>query len=151
MTLSLKIVIYFQSWPGGTIGRWLNLIKFTTVYIFWFHTPQKYVNVIWSTTAWSGPPSPTRYTSSEGTLINWWTELNTKNSTKRQQSCRLVEFLVLNSAFGRNSNELIPSTLSSVGVCHVEVFISWWFSHRRLPMVKSSYYEDFNMTIANWW
>ena len=59
---------------------------------------------IWGTTAWSGPPSPTRYTSSEGTLINWWTELNTKNSTKRQQSCRLVEFLVFNSAFGRHSN-----------------------------------------------
>ena len=27
-------------------------------------------------------------------------ELNTKNSTKRQQSCRLVEFLVFNSACG---------------------------------------------------
>ena len=58
----------------------------------------------WSTAAWSGPPSPTRYTSSEGRLINWPIELNTKNSTKRQQSCRLVEFLVFNSAFGRHSN-----------------------------------------------
>ena len=29
-------------------------------------------------------------------------ELNTKNSTRRQQSCLLVEFLVFNSAFGRH-------------------------------------------------
>ena len=29
-------------------------------------------------------------------------ELNTKNSTKQQQSCRLVEFLLFNSAFGRH-------------------------------------------------
>ena len=31
-------------------------------------------------------------------------ELNTKNSTKRQQSCRLVEFLLFNSAFGRHKS-----------------------------------------------
>ena len=48
-------------------------------------------------------------------------ELKTKNSTKRQQSCRLVEFLVFNSAFGRHSNFLIPSTVSSIGDCYVEV------------------------------
>ena len=53
--------------------------------------------IIWSTTAWSGPPSPTRYTSSKRRLINWPIELNTKNSTKRQQSYHLVEFLVFNS------------------------------------------------------
>ena len=31
-------------------------------------------------------------------------ELNSKNSIKKQQSCRLVEFLAFNSAFGRHSN-----------------------------------------------
>ena len=30
--------------------------------------------------------------------------LNTNDSTKLQQSCRFVEFLVFNSAFGRHSN-----------------------------------------------
>ena len=40
-------------------------------------------------------------------------ELNNKNSTKRQQSCRFVEFLVFNSAFGRHSHELIPIAWSS--------------------------------------
>ena len=44
----------------------------------------------------------TWFASSDGTLIIWQIELNTKNSTKRQQSCRLVEFLVFNSAFGRH-------------------------------------------------
>ena len=54
--------------------------------------------VVWTTVAY------TIYfiRASEGRLINWPIELNTKNSTKRQQSCRLVEFLVLNSAFGRH-------------------------------------------------
>ena len=37
-----------------------------------------------------------------------WSELNIKNSTKQQQSCRLVEFLVFNSAFGRQRHWLIP-------------------------------------------
>ena len=47
---------------------------------------------------------PTRFTALDGTLIIRQIELKTKNSTKRQQSCRLVEFLVFNSAFGRHSN-----------------------------------------------
>ena len=45
----------------------------------------------------------TRFSPSDGTPFNRQIELNTKNSTKRQQSCRLVEFLVFNSAFGRSS------------------------------------------------
>ena len=48
-----------------------------------------------------------QFTPPDGTLINWWIELNTKNSTKRQQSCRLVEFLVFTSAFGRHRHWLI--------------------------------------------
>ena len=35
-----------------------------------------------------------RFASSDGALIILQIELNTKNPTKRQQSCRLVEFLV---------------------------------------------------------
>ena len=42
-------------------------------------------------------------------------ELNTKNSTRWQQSCRLVEFLVFNSAFGRHQHWLEPITLSLLG------------------------------------
>ena len=34
-------------------------------------------------------------------------ELKSKNSTKQQQRCRLVDFLVFNPAFGRYSNLLI--------------------------------------------
>ena len=45
-------------------------------------------------------------------------ELKTKNSTKRQQSCRLVEFLVFNSAFGRHK--------SLINTDHI--IISWRFS-----------------------
>ena len=37
-------------------------------------------------------------------------ELNTKNSTRRQQSRLLVEFLVFKSAFGRHRHWLIPIT-----------------------------------------
>ena len=67
----------------------------------------------------------TRFLPLDGTLIFKQIELNTKNSTKQQQSCRLVEFLVFNLAFGRHTNQLISSTLSSVGYFHVEVIISW--------------------------
>ena len=52
----------------------------------------------------------TRFLPSDGTLIFKQIELNTKNSTKRQQSCRLVEFLVFNSAFGRHRHWWIPIT-----------------------------------------
>ena len=45
----------------------------------------------------------TRFFPSDGTPFKWQIELNTKNSTKQQQ-CRLVEFLVFNPAFGRDSN-----------------------------------------------
>ena len=40
-------------------------------------------------------------------------ELNTKNSTKQQQSCRLGEFLVFNSAFGRYRHWLVLITKPS--------------------------------------
>ena len=68
-----------------------------------------------------------------------------------EQSCRLAEFLVFNSAFGRHSNSLIPSTLSSVGDCHVEIFMIWIVHHRRSPIKNSLWYENFNMTITSWW
>ena len=42
--------------------------------------------------------------------------MKTKNSTKRQQSCRLVEFLVFNSAFGRHSHKLIAIAWSSSSI-----------------------------------
>ena len=86
------------------------------------------------------PPS-TRFLPSDGTLIFKQIELNTKNSTKQQQSCRLVEFLAFNSAFGGQSNQLIRNTLSSVVDCHVEVFVIWWLHHRRSPMKNSLWYE----------
>ena len=66
-------------------------------------------------------------------------ELKTKNSTKRQLCCRLVEFLVFNSAFGRHSNLLVPSTISSKGDRYGEVILIWWLHHRRSPMVTLSW------------
>ena len=93
----------------------------------------------------------TRFSASDGGLIFYWIELKTKNSTKRQQSCRLVEFLVFNSAFGRHSNWLIPSKLSSMDHCDVEVITLWCDSPRRLLMVKWSKCDNRNIKITNWW
>ena len=58
------------------------------------------------------PPSvyTTRFLTQAEPLIFKQIELNTKNSSKRQQSCRLVEFLVFNSAFGRHRHWWIPIT-----------------------------------------
>ena len=93
----------------------------------------------------------TRFSPSDGTPFNWQIELNTKKSTKRPLRHRLVECLVFNSAFGRQSNKLIMYTLSSVGDCHVEIFMVWSVHRRQSPMKNSLWYEDFNMTITNWW
>ena len=50
-------------------------------------------------------------------------ELYTKNSTKRQQSCLLVEFWIFNSAFGKHSKLLILSTLLPISDRYGELML----------------------------
>ena len=82
-----------------------------------------------------------------------WIELKTKNSTKRQQSCHLVEFLVFNSAFGRRCHLLISSTLSSIGDIGFFLFKIFYFKNgnfiRKLQFFSKSIQFQFYSQVFN--
>ena len=96
-----------------------------------FWEEREYIHFpIWRRTAWSGP---------RRLLYSAWViELNTKNSTRWQQSCHLVEFLVFNSAFGRHRHWLIPITSYSF-IIIVMSFIIYQLTGKwsNLPQVGS--------------
>ena len=65
----------------------------------------------------------------------YWIGLKTKNSTKRQQSCHLVNCLVFFSAFGRHRDLLEPVT---------------WLSSS-IIILRSMLEEGFYKTLEGWW
>ena len=76
------------------------------------YSPRTFVFNYWLKWQWISSKGNSRYSNQ---LFFYWIELKTKTSSKRQQSCRLVEFLVFNSAFGRRRHILEPITLSLSG------------------------------------
>ena len=59
--------------------------------------------------------------------------MNAKNSTKQQQSCRLVEFLMFNSAFGRHRSLINTKYTFIISPPRSKLLYSQWGSNRRYP------------------
>ena len=95
----------------------------------------------------SKQPKKTRVKVNPGTVIKFF---SSKLNWEPKILSKTTEELPF-STFGRHSNKLIPSTLSSIGDSYVEANIWFWDSQRRSPMVNLSKCDNCNIKIANWW
>ena len=90
-------------------------------------------------------PATTWFFASDGTLLFTWIELNTKNATKQQHSCRLVEFLGFN---GPSANKLTNTDGVHFYQLSIVMLKSWW--HDDFTIGHRLWKTHYEMKASTW-